>query len=75
MAGSGTGAGWTVESRKSRYTIGYWFGFVIGMLGQTVPPSPDDIYRVRNSASGETRTLRLPGDHSPSDLESALAKL
>ena len=27
-------AGWTIESRRSRYTIGYWIAFVLGMFGQ-----------------------------------------
>ena len=66
---------WTVESRRSRYTIGYWFAFVLGMLGQVVPPAPDVIYTLKKAGSGETRTLRLPGDHSPADLENALARL
>jgi hypothetical protein len=65
---------WVVEKRRSQYSVGYRVGFVLGMLGQTVPPPPRIAYTVRNSSSGETRTVNLPGDHSPSDLVQAVVR-
>jgi hypothetical protein len=70
-----TGLGdWTVESQRSHYTLGYWFMFVLGMLGQMVPDSPEITYKVRNVVSGEHRTITLPGDHGPSELAAAIAR-
>jgi hypothetical protein len=64
-------SGWVIEGRRSHYSIGYWFMFVLGMLGQTVPSPPKITYTLRNSSSGERRLVTLPGDHGPSDLAAA----
>ncbi len=64
--------GWVVERRRSRYTLGYWALFVIGMLGQFVPDAPPVTYTLRNTGSGERRVITLQGDHKPSDLVEAV---
>ena len=69
---SGSSA-WTVEGRRSRYTIGYWMGFLVATFGQTLPPAPEIVYTIRNASTGERRKIKLPGDHSPADLAAALA--
>lgn len=66
--------GWVVESKRSRYTLGYWVLFVLGSLGQMVPSPPRITYTLRNSSSGESRRITLPGDHKPSDLAEAIAR-
>jgi hypothetical protein len=66
--------GWVVERKRSHYSLGYWALFVLGMLGQTVPSPPRITYTLRNSSSGESRTITLPGDHKPSDLVEAISR-
>jgi hypothetical protein len=63
-----------VESQRSHYTLSYWFLFVLGMLGQTVPDPPEITYKVRNVVSGDRRTITLQGDHGPSGLAAAIAR-
>ena len=65
-------AGWTIETRRSHYTVGYWVSFVLGMLGEMVPPPPRITYTLRNDSSGERRTVMLAGDHKPADLAAAV---
>jgi hypothetical protein len=65
---------WVIEKQRSHYTIGYWLKFVLGQLGQMVPEPPDITYTVRDTVSGQTRTLTLPGDHKPADLDAAIAQ-
>lgn len=64
--------GWTIERRRSHYTIGYWVALVLGMLGQMVPPPPRITYTLRNESFGERRTVTLSGDHKPADLAAAV---
>jgi hypothetical protein len=66
--------GWVVEKKRSHYSLGYWVSFVLGMLGQTVPSPPRITYTLRNSGSGETRTITLDGDHQPSELAGATSR-
>jgi hypothetical protein len=66
--------GWVIESRRSRYSISYWFLFVVfGFLGQSVPTPPDITYTVRNKSTGQRRVIELPGDHTAADLSAVLA--
>lgn len=65
--------GWVVEKKRSHYSLGYWVSFVLGMLGQSVPSPPRITYTLRNSGSGETRTVTLDGDHQPSELAEAIS--
>jgi hypothetical protein len=65
---------WAVESQRSRYTLSYWFMFVLGMVSQTVPEPPEITYKVRNVVSGDRRTITLHGDHGPSGLAAAIAR-
>jgi hypothetical protein len=67
--------GWVIERQRSDYSLGYWVAFVIEMLGQSVPTPPDITYTLRNSSSGELRTIALPGDHARSDLVEAIARV
>ncbi|MFL6796395.1 MAG: hypothetical protein ACJ8F3_03180 [Xanthobacteraceae bacterium] len=64
--------GWVVESQRSNYSIGYWFSFIFGMLGQIVPTPPNITYTMRNRRSNERRVITLPGDHSRAQLSAAL---
>lgn len=65
-------SGWTIERRRSHYTVGYWVAFALGMLGETIPPPPRITYTLRNESSDQRRTVTLAGDHKPSDLVAAV---
>jgi hypothetical protein len=67
-------SGWVIERRCSDYSFEYWVTFVIGLFGQLVPTPPDIIYTLRNPSSGEIRTIKLAGDHAPSDLVEAITR-
>ncbi len=61
--------GWSVESVKYHYTVGYWVLYVLGNLLTTPSAdSPDVTYTVRHEADQTVRAIRLPGDHSPNAL-------
>lgn len=64
--------GWTIEHRRGHYTVGYWAAFVLGMLGEMVPPAPRITYTLRNESRGVSRIVTLPGDHKPADLAAAV---
>jgi hypothetical protein len=67
--------GWVIEKRRSRYSLGYWVLFIIGMFAQMVPQPPRITYTVRNSRSGEFGAVTPPGDHAGSDLIGAVANI
>jgi hypothetical protein len=67
--------GWVVERQHSHYSLGYWVTFVIGMLGQSVPPPPEITYVLRHNGSGERHMVTLSGDHQKSELVEAVMQM
>jgi hypothetical protein len=65
--------GWVIEKQRSHYSLGYWVLFIAGLFGQAVPPPPRITYTLRNTRSGESRVVTLPGDHARSDLIETVA--
>ena len=68
-------SGWVIDRQRSDYSLVYWVTVVIGMFGQMVPTPPDITYTLRDSSSGEVRTITLPGDHTGSDLVETVASV
>lgn len=66
--------GWTVEKKKVHYTLAYWVSYVLGMLSQSEPLTPDVTYTLRNDGTDERCKVTLPSDHKPADMAAAIAR-
>lgn len=67
-------AGWTIENKQVHYNLAYWVSYVLSMLSQSAPLTPDVTYHLRNSSTDERRSVTLPSDHKPADIEAAIAR-